>query len=391
MFLSPTAHSHRVAAHFLGYRAPVIELNPFSGGRQAVGAAREKAMSRGARERKTTIYDIARAAGASPATVSMVLNGSWTSYRISKETADRILECSRALGYKVNLKARALRLSRSGLAGMIIPHYRNRFFAGLAENFETEARRRGLCPVVVSMQRDEEIARNVTETLLAQQVEFLFTAGVGDPDALNALCRQADIPSVNIDLPGRDAPSVVSDNRGGARALTLALVDRIVSRDGSLGDLLFLGGIRGEFATEGRLAGFEAALRERGIRCDPELIDCCGYLPAAARQSLTKSLSSRGRMPDGLFINSITAFEGFTQFVGDFPREVSSSFSVGCFDWDPFAAHLPFDVMMMRQDVESIIANAFALVDAPASAPYDMIVVPPAFAGRRDAAMLEHV
>ena len=34
----------------------------------------------------------------------------------------------------------------------------------------------------------------------------------------------------------------------------------------------------------------------------------------------------------------------------------------GCFDWDPFATHLPFDVTMVRQDVEALIAEGFALL-----------------------------
>ena len=96
-------------------------------------------------------------------------------------------------------------------------------------------------------------------------------------------------------------------------------------------------------------------------------------------------------MPAGLFINSITAFEGFTQFMSDFPRERPCAFSVGCFDWDPFAAHLPFDVTMMRQDVESIIAHAFALVDAPGTEPFVTVMVPPALAGQQNAEMPERL
>ena len=92
-------------------------------------------------------------------------------------TAARILDCAGRLGYAVNLKARGLRLSRSGLAGMILPHYRNRFFAGLAEAFQAEARNRGLCPIVVNTHRNPADKWKVTETLLAQQVEFLFIAG----------------------------------------------------------------------------------------------------------------------------------------------------------------------------------------------------------------------
>jgi hypothetical protein len=71
------------------------------------------------RGRKSTIYDIGLAADTSPTTVSLVLGGSWRRYRIKQETATRILECAERLGYAVNLKARGLRLSRSGLADCV--------------------------------------------------------------------------------------------------------------------------------------------------------------------------------------------------------------------------------------------------------------------------------
>src|SRR5471032_2060612 len=166
-------------------------------------------MVRSSKGRKSTIYDISEATGTSVTAVSMVLNGSWMRYRIKEETANRILESAQQLGYNVNMRARGLRLSRSGLAGMILPHYRNRFFAGLAEAFEAEARSRGLCPIVVSTHRHPGNELTVTETLLAQQVEFLFFAGVRDPNPLNELCRTAKVRCVNIDLPGSGAASVV--------------------------------------------------------------------------------------------------------------------------------------------------------------------------------------
>src|SRR6266851_555012 len=134
-------------------------------------------MTRNERRRRSTIYDIATAAEASVSTVSLVLNGNWSRYRIKEDTAQRVLTIANQLGYNVNLKARGLRLSKSGLAGMILPHYRNRFFADLAEAFEVEARKRDLCPIVVSTQRDAEVESKVVSTLLAQRVEFLFIAG----------------------------------------------------------------------------------------------------------------------------------------------------------------------------------------------------------------------
>jgi LacI family fructose operon transcriptional repressor len=329
--------------------------------------------------RKSTIYDIAKATGSSAAAVSMVLNGTWTRYRIKEETANRILESAQQLGYNVNMKARGLRLSRSGLAGMILPHYRNRFFAGLAETFEEQARSRGLCPIVVSTQRDPSVEATVTETLLSQRVEVLFIAGVRNPTPLNAQCSMAGVPCINVDLPGAGAPSVVSDNRGGARALTDVLIDKMRVRGDAPGGLVFLGGVANEYATEMRIAGFRDALEAWRISPAADAVDCCGYNPSAARRALARRYESLGRLPAGLFINSITAFEGLVQFTSQLSREALQSAVVGCFDWDPFAAHLPFEVTMMRQDVQKIISEAFALADTHDTTAHPLVVVPTGF------------
>ncbi len=327
--------------------------------------------------RKTTIYDIATAANASAATVSLVLNGSWARYRIKEDTAHRITEAARRLGYNVNLTARGLRLSRSGLAGMILPHYRNRFFADLAEAFEVEARRRDLCPIVVSTQRDKTVEMNVTGTLLAQRVEFLFIAGVPRPDPLDRLCSAAGVPCVNLDLPGSGAPSVVSDNRGGAKRLTDILIEKVVRRSGSLEAFLYLGGVAGEYATDNRVAGFTEALRAHGVNLDPDCLALCGYPPANARDSLNAYFNRHGRLPAGLFINSIAAFEGAIEFASGLSIAALNDCVAGCFDWDPFAACLSFDVTMLRQDVETMMQHAFDAL-APARQETRPLVMVPA-------------
>ncbi|MEQ5841304.1 LacI family DNA-binding transcriptional regulator [Paraburkholderia acidicola] len=320
-------------------------------------------MARTPTNRKSTIYDIAKATGSSISAVSMVLNGTWARYRIKEETANRILASAAQLGYNVNMKARGLRLSRSGLAGMILPHYRNRFFAGLAETFEDHARSRGLCPIVVSTQRDPAVEASVTETLISQQVELLFIAGVRNPTPLDALCSAAGIPCINVDLPGDGAPSVVSDNRGGARALADVLMDKMKARGNAPDELLFLGGVTDEYATDMRIAGYRDAFEARGISPAADAVECFGYAASSARLALARRYESLGRLPAGLLMNSITAFEGLVQFASSLSRDAWQSTVVGCFDWDPFAAHLPFEVTMMRQDVQQIISEAFALAD----------------------------
>ena len=337
-------------------------------------------MARAAR-RKTTIYDIASAADASAATVSLVLNGSWARYRIKEDTAHRVTEAARRLGYNVNLAARGLRLSRSGLAGMILPHYRNRFFADLAEAFEAEARRRDLCPIVVSTQRDEGVELNVTRKLLAQRVEFLFIAGVPKPDPLDRLCAAAGVPCVNVDLPGRDAPSIVSDNRGGAERLTEILIEKVLRRGGWLKDFLYVGGVAGEYATDNRVAGFTRALLAHGVEPDPDGLALCGYPAAKSREVLKQYVERRHRLPSGLFVNSIASFKGAIEFASELCRSVLSDCSACCFDWDPFAACLPIDVTMMRQDVETIMKHAFDALEPDKQESRPLVMIPAVLAG----------
>lgn len=333
-------------------------------------------MARAAR-RKTTIYDIATAADASAATVSLVLNGSWARYRIKEDTARRITEAAERLGYNVNLKARGLRLSRSGLGGMILPHYRNRFFADLAEAFEAETRERGLCPIVVSTQREAAVEESVTRTLIAQRVEFLFIVGVPQPEPLNRHCAAAGVPCVNVDLPGQGAPSVVSDNRSGARRLTTLMIDKVLRAGGSLDEFVYLGGVAGEYATDNRVAGFTDALRAHGVKPDPACLAVCGYPPSSASAALAAHVERRGRLPSGLFVNSIAAFEGAIAVATRLPEEMRTRCVAGCFDWDPFAAaSLPFDVTMLRQDVETMMSHAFAALEPAAQDARGLITVP---------------
>ena len=330
---------------------------------------------------KPTIYDIAKATNASPSTVSLVLNGNWSRYRIKQDTAQRIRQSAERLGYNVNLTARGLRTSRSGLAGMILPHYRMRFFAELAEAFEAEARRRGLCPIVVSTQRHPDVAAQVTTTMLAQPVEFLFMAGVPEPAPLNALCKAADIPCVNLDLPGNGAPSVVSDNAGGARRLTERVIAELSARGCTPIDLVYIGGVEGEYASDNRVSGFLAALAGSGFGSNQVALYRCGYLPEKAYQALERHVAQKGGMPAGILAKSSTAFEGVVQFDGCQPRSALETLTVGCCDWDPFAAHLPYHVMMLRQDAASMVAEAFEALAPHRQVNPDLVVVPPASYG----------
>ncbi|MBT9282296.1 MAG: LacI family transcriptional regulator [Hydrogenibacillus schlegelii] len=87
-----------------------------------------------------TIYDVARAAGVSIATVSHVLNGTG---RVSDAVRKRVLETIRALNDQPDLNAASLTRKKTHTFGLIVPDIANPYFAELARLVEDESHRHG--------------------------------------------------------------------------------------------------------------------------------------------------------------------------------------------------------------------------------------------------------
>ncbi|SHF56104.1 transcriptional regulator, LacI family [Loktanella atrilutea] len=308
--------------------------------------------------KRTTIYDIAALAGASPSAVSAVLNGSWQKRRLSRSLADRVLRIAEQEGYAVNAQASLLRRERSHIIGMIVPKYDNRYFGHIAEEFEAMARDRNLFPVVTCTQRDPELEFEAAKELVSYQAECLISTGATDPDRISAFCKASGVQSINLDLPGTLAPSVISDNHAAARDLTHLIMDRCASDLGWAGPLRFVGGRREDHNTSARIAGFEAAHADRGIAIPEDHIMARGYSAQTAR-SLLDDFAPEG--PTGLFVNSTISLEGVVQWHAGLGA-ARSRVRYGCFDFDPFGSFLPGNVGMVEQDVGKMLETAFALV-----------------------------
>ena len=319
---------------------------------------------------KTTIYDIARISGASASTVSAVLSGTWKERRIRENTAEAIRKIAAEHGYSPNLQARGLRRARSEMVGMIVPVHDNRFFASLSQSFEACARERGWCPVVTSTLRDPDEEIRVVKTMISYAVDFLFIAGATNPDALGELCTAANLPHVFVDLPGKDAPSVVSDNYHGAEALSRTILEAIAPCNGNPRDrMYFFGGNASDYATAQRIAAFRSAVTTACGKVDDDQVISFGYSPSSAAREIEALCGRIGGLPRGLLVNSLTAFEGVVSHFVHLPMEAFENSVIGCFDYDPFASFLQFPVHMVRQNSDELITTAYDLMDRAVTEP----------------------
>ena len=83
-----------------------------------------------------TIKEIAKEAGVSKTTVSLVINGKARANRINPETEKKILDIIEKSGFAPNKLARSFRTNKSETIGLILPDVRNPFFSSLSYAFE---------------------------------------------------------------------------------------------------------------------------------------------------------------------------------------------------------------------------------------------------------------
>ena len=312
-------------------------------------------------KKRPTIYDLANLTGASATAVSAVLSGSWKKRRISERLALKIMDVAKQQGYAVNLQASVLRREQSNIVGMIVPKYDNRYFGAMAERFEALARKHGLFPIITCTQRDPQLELQAAQALISYQVDYLVVTGATTPDHVSKLCADAGVRSINLDLPGSLTASVTSDNFEGARQLTHLIIDRVVAELDYRGPLLFVGGRASDHNTKERIRGFVAAHAEREIPLPVENIIASDYDPAKIEAALDARIA---HLPLGFFVNSTITLEGVVRWINRIFPHHQGAVRYGCFDYDSFAAQLPENVGMVEQDVDGMLAKAFALIES---------------------------
>lgn len=147
--------------------------------------------------KKITMLDIAKKAGVSKATVSMVLNKRDQS--ISEETKEKVLKLAKELNYIPNSLARGLSTKKTGTIGIILPDITNPFFSSMARAIEDAANSLGYN--VIFCNTDNEIDKEVEyiKLLISKIVDgVIFIAG-GESSSSVEMLKSNNVPFVLVD------------------------------------------------------------------------------------------------------------------------------------------------------------------------------------------------
>ena len=153
--------------------------------------------------RKVTIKDVAARAGVSVTLVSFVMsnqaNGTAVKYRVSDETARRILQIAAELNYQPNNAARALRNGRTRVIGVILSDISNKFFADIARCIEDRAFECGYSALFGSTDESAERLKNLIEVFLNKGVDGLILVPCEGSDQAIRAIEQRNVPLVLLD------------------------------------------------------------------------------------------------------------------------------------------------------------------------------------------------
>lgn len=236
--------------------------------------------------------DVARAAGVSVATVSLVLNDRRTVV-LSETTRDRVREAARRLGYLPNRVAQSLIQGRTRTVGVLLPSLASSFVARIADGIETAAATAGFGLLLAHSRHSPESEARQLEVLQRQRVEGVVL--VAAEGTLPSLGKRLDrlqktaTPFVVVDdeTHSHCGDCVVSDDRQG-----MALA---VSHLASLGHrrIAHLGAGTRTSSGQARLLGYREAMERHRMRVDRDWIEGDAFQSGDPVAALTRLLGAR--------------------------------------------------------------------------------------------------
>jgi DNA-binding LacI/PurR family transcriptional regulator len=171
---------------------------------------------------KVSRKDIAAAAQVSVSTVGMILSGQGERY--SEETRKRVLDAAAQLGYQPSINARALRLNRSLLIGVLLYEVNSHLSAQFLQGVQEAITDTHYSPLVFFSKAagDQEVC---LEHCLSREVDALIVNCAVDPAEgipQSYLQRLAALPIPVVEVFGQFLPGVAKVNIDNARAGALA-------------------------------------------------------------------------------------------------------------------------------------------------------------------------
>ncbi|WP_199616161.1 LacI family DNA-binding transcriptional regulator [Paenibacillus alkalitolerans] len=303
---------------------------------------------------KATIYDVAKAAGVSIATVSNAINGKG---KISKERREQILKIMEQLDYQPSLIASALVGKKTFTLGLLIPDISNPFFGEIARAIEDQAHQSGYSVIICSTDNKDERVERYISLLEQKSVDgIIIGTGIDNIEILKRL-ETRSIPFVMIsrETAAIAADTVVTDDYIGGMLAAQHLAGLGHRRLAILSENLKVSSSRE------RIRGFKQGLSDLNVPFDDSGIVICEYRVEEGRRGADELLS-RGDKPTAIFCCNDLLAIGAMQAAKKSGVKVPDDLSIVGFDDTILAGVTDPPLTSVAQPIERMGKQAFELL-----------------------------
>lgn len=310
--------------------------------------------------KRVSLSDIAKAAGVSKTTGSMVLNGRARENGISDATCERVWKIAKELKYKPNLMARGLRLGKTHTLGLIVADISNDFFAQIARTVEETATRYGYHVIFCNSDENAEKLTELIQTLKTRQVDgLIISPALHDYDNEISRLKREKFPFVLIDryFSKINTNYVVVNNFEASFQATSLLLDRGYNRIGIIA--VFSNSIQHKL----RVDGYREALKQNGIRFLRKFVVEVSYgnLKESIINAIRKLLDCPNNVRAIYFLNNRVAVIGL-ECINEMNLRIPKDIDVLSFDDNEVFRLFDPPITAVAQPVHEIAEKAVSIL-----------------------------
>ncbi len=248
-----------------------------------------------------SIKDIARAANVSHATVSRALTNSPV---VNRETAVRIRQIARDMGYRPSAVARSLVTRKTKTVGVVVTTIADPFIAEVISGVEGIANVYGYSVFLAESDADPERELKVVQSFHERRVDGILVMASRVGALYIPMLSQMKVPIVlvNNQHPGAFVYSITIDNERASREATEHVILLGHQRIGYLGDQL------GYQSDAERFAGYRQAVERARLHFYPEYVAYGDGKPEGGRDAMELLLALPDPPTAVVCYNDMSAF-----------------------------------------------------------------------------------
>jgi len=302
-----------------------------------------------------TIYDVAREAGVSMATVSRVVNNN---PNVKPQTRKKVFEAIERLGYRPNAVARGLASKKTTTVGVVIPDISNMLFSEVARGIEDIANMYHYNIILCNADKRKEKEIKVINTLLEKQVDGLLFMGGSVTDEHVQAFRTSSVPIVLCATRDetKQYPYVDIDHQQAAFDAVSALIE-----DGHRDIAMISGNLQDTNNGYSRYMGYKEALEANDLPFREEYVRVGNYRYDSGIESMKYFLELEQR-PSAVFAANDEMAVGAIHAIQDNGLRVPEDISVMSVDNSRIASMVRPQLSAIAQPMYDIGAVSMRLL-----------------------------